>query len=214
MRSFFACLLGVSLLAAIMPASANHPGKNLDKLMFKRSKFFQIIDKPSAPPFELADANGKPVSLSGFKRKVVVLNFVFASCANVCPLHAELIAKIQSTINITAMKDRVQFITITTDPARDTSDVMKGYGSARGLNSLNWIFLTKRMGQSDDITRKIAAQYGVKFLPMKDGQQMHGVVTHIIDRGGRFAAKFHGLKVDPLNVVLYINGLTNSKHPR
>lgn len=39
---------------------------------------------------------------------------------------------------------------------------------------------------------------------------MHGVVTHVIDLGGRFAAKFHGLRFDPLNMVLYINGLTNT----
>ena len=39
---------------------------------------------------------------------------------------------------------------------------------------------------------------------------MHGVVTHVIDRGGRFAAKFHGMRFDPLNMVLYVNGLTNN----
>ena len=39
---------------------------------------------------------------------------------------------------------------------------------------------------------------------------MHGTVTHVIDRGGRFAAKFHGLRFDPLNMVLYINGLSNN----
>jgi protein SCO1/2 len=39
---------------------------------------------------------------------------------------------------------------------------------------------------------------------------MHGAVTHVIDRGGRFAAKFHGLRFDTLNMVLYINGLTNN----
>jgi protein SCO1 len=32
----------------------------------------------------------------------------------------------------------------------------------------------------------------------------------VIDRGGRFAAKFHGLRFDPLNLVMYVNGLTNS----
>lgn len=30
------------------------------------------------------------------------------------------------------------------------------------------------------------------------------------DHGGRFAGKFHGIRFDPLNLVLYINGLTNS----
>lgn len=39
---------------------------------------------------------------------------------------------------------------------------------------------------------------------------MHGVVTHVIDRGGRLAAKFHGLRFEPVNMVLYLNGLINN----
>jgi protein SCO1/2 len=42
-----------------------------------------------------------------------------------------------------------------------------------------------------------------------DGYQTHGVVTHVIDRGGRWAANFHGLDFAPVNLVLYINGLVN-----
>ncbi len=34
--------------------------------------------------------------------------------------------------------------------------------------------------------------------------------THIVHRNGRFAAKFHGLRFDPLSMVMYINGLTNN----
>jgi protein SCO1/2 len=33
---------------------------------------------------------------------------------------------------------------------------------------------------------------------------MHAMVTHVIDRGGRFAAKFHGLRFDPTNLVLNV----------
>jgi protein SCO1/2 len=47
---------------------------------------------------------------------------------------------------------------------------------------------------------------------MEDGQQMHGAVFHVIDRGGRLAGKFHGLDFDPMNMVLYINGLTNAPY--
>ena len=46
--------------------------------------------------------------------------------------------------------------------------------------------------------------------PWDDGQQIHSVVTHVIDRDGRFAAKFHELKFGRVNMVLYINGLINN----
>lgn len=204
-------LLALALLPALaLPASAHHPGADLDEMMGSEEKFFQAIDEPAAPPFELANADGKVVRLSDFSDKIVVLNFIFASCTDFCPIHSEVIADIQEKINATPMKDRVQFLTITTDPAKDTAAVLKEYGPAHGLDAENWMFLTTLPGQPEDTTRKLSEQYDVRFEPLEDGQQMHGAVTHIIDRGGRFAAKFHGLRFDTLNMVLYINGLTNN----
>jgi protein SCO1/2 len=197
-------------LALASPAPAHHPGADLDKLMGSEEKFFQAIDEPAAPPFELADADGQTVRLSDFSDKIVVLNFIFASCTDVCPIHSEVIADIQRKVNDTPMKDRVQFLTVTTDPIKDTPDVLEAYGPAHGLDAHNWMFLTAKPGQPEDTTRKLSEEYNVRFEPLEDGQQMHGIVTHVIDRGGRFAAKFHGLRFDTLNMVLYINGLTNN----
>ena len=116
-------------------------------------------------------------------------------------------------ISLTPMKDRVQFISVTTDPVNDTPDVLRDYGSAHGLKDANWMFLTTTPGQAEDTTRKLATQFGHKFIKTDDGYQTHGVVTHIIDKSGRWAANFHGLRFKPVNLVLYINGLTNKQRP-
>ncbi|WP_437412949.1 SCO family protein [Sinorhizobium meliloti] len=201
----------LSLLLASAPATLpHHPGADLDKMMGSSEKFFQVIDEPVAPPFELADADGKMVRLSDFSNKIVVLYFIFASCTDLCPIHSEVIADIQRKINITPMKDMVQFLAITTDPSKDTPEVLKTYGAEHGLDASNWMFLTIGPGQPEDTTRKLSEAYKVRFEPLDDDQQMHGAVTHVIDRGGRFAAKFHGLRFDPMNMVLYINGLSNN----
>ncbi len=197
------------LLALALPVLAHHPDADLDKLMGNEEKFFQVIDEPTAPPFELVDADGKVVRLSNFSEKIVVLYFIFASCTDICPVHTEVIADIQKKINATPMKDRVQFLAVTTDPAKDTPEVMKAYGPAHGLDSRNWLFLTARPDAPKDATRKLAEGYRLRFEPTEDGQQMHGIVTHVIAQGGRFAAKFHGLRFDPENMVFYINALAD-----
>ena len=38
------------------------------------------------------------------------------------------------------------------------------------------------------------------------------VETHLIDREGAWRGNFHGLRFDPTNLVLYINGLANDVH--
>ena len=144
-------------LSLATPAMAHHPGENLDEVMGDKEQFFQKIDEP-APPFDLADADGSPVRLSDFADKIVVLNFIFARCTDVCPLHSELVADVQSKINVTPMKDMVQFITVTTDPDVDTPDVLRGYGKAHGLDLDNWTVLTAQPGA--DIGRSGHAAQG------------------------------------------------------
>jgi protein SCO1 len=44
--------------------------------------------------------------------------------------------------------------------------------------------------------RALSEACDTPFAPTEDGQQTHGVVFHAIDRGGRLAAKFHGLQFE------------------
>src|SRR3546814_6049226 len=88
------------------------------------------------------------------------------------------------------MKDMVEFVTITTDPEEDTADILADYGPAHGFDPANWTFLTTLPDQAEDSTRGIAQAFGHSFTEGEDGYQAHGVVTHVIDRGGRWDANF------------------------
>jgi protein SCO1/2 len=206
-RSLF---LGLMLVLAGVASAAAHSLKDLEGQLLKRERYVQMMSK-KAPEFALQDTNGRRIRLSDFAGKVVVLNFVFTNCPDVCPLHSEAIASIQEAINPTPMKDVVQFVTITTDPERDTPVVMQAYGSTHGLDPINWVFLTSGTDESE-ATRELAGRYGLKFTPSKDGYQMHGIVTHLIDKSGNLRARYHGLKFNETNMIVHINALTNDNH--
>ncbi len=194
---------------AAAPATA-HSLEELEGTLKKREKYLQIVQEP-ASDFTLQDAQGREVGLADFRGKVVVLNFIYTNCPDVCPLHSERLAEIQEMINPTPMRDIVQFITITTDPANDTPEVMKAYGPAHGLDPVNWIFLTGSPSQPA-ATREIAGRYGLKFTRIEDDYLLHGLVTFLIDKSGNLRAKYHGLKFKPVNFVLHVNALTNDDH--
>ena len=198
-----------AILFALQPALA-HSLKELEDNLFQRETYVEFMDRP-APGFSLADAEGQSVSLADFRGKVVVLWFVYTHCPNECPLQSEKLAHIQALVNGTPMRDLVRFMTITTDPARDTPDVLQGYGKLHGLDAANWVFLTSGTDK-DAATREIADRYGLKFTSTGEGEQMHGVVTHVIDKSGNLRARFHGLKFADTNLILYVNALTNDNH--
>jgi protein SCO1/2 len=187
-----------------------HSLKALEDQLFRREPYVEIANRP-AFDFALRDVAGRAVSLADFRGKVVVLWFIYAGCPDVCPLHSEAIARIQAAINQTPMRDLVQFVTVTTDPQRDTADVLKAYGLAHGLDPVNWVFLTSGPGRPT-ATRELAERYGLKFTAVKDGYQMHGIVTHLIDKSGMLRARYHGLKFQPTNLIVHVNALTNDDH--
>lgn len=199
--------LSLALVTATVMAAGAHSLKELESQLVDREKYFQPIDKDT-PGFELRDAAGRTVQLADFQDKVVVLHFIYTTCPDVCPLHADRIAQIQEMVNQTAMKDQVQFVSITTDPENDTAEVLRTYGPTHGLDPVNWVFLTSGSDRPS-ATRELAERYGHKFTKTEGGYQMHGVVTHVIAREGRWRANFHGLKFNPTNLVLLVNALVN-----
>ena len=200
---------GLALLAVAAAAStgAAHSLKQLESELRGREKYFQAMVE-AAPDFELKDADGRTVRLSDLRGQVIVLNFIYTTCPDVCPLHAERIAEVQAMVNQTPMKDLVRFISITTDPETDTPQALRDYGPAHGLDHANWVFLTSGPERSV-ATRRLAERYGLRFDKTDDGTQIHAVVTHVIDREGRWRAKFHGLRFDPANLVVFVNALVN-----
>lgn len=198
-----------TLTIGLVQGAWAHSLDEVDAMLQSDEKYFQQIDKP-IPDFTLRTADGRVVRPADLAGKVVLLHFIYTSCPDVCPLHAEKIAEVQKMVNSTPMKDRVVFISITTDPRKDAPDVLKAYGPAHGLDPVNWLFLTTAPDQPEDATRKLAEAFGHKFTLTDDGYQMHGIVTHVIDREGRWRANFHGLNFQPINLVTFVNALTNN----
>jgi protein SCO1/2 len=199
----------LATLGTAAAASAyGHSLKEFEDEFYPKEPFFQALHK-TTPDFTLSDATGALVHPADFLGKVVVLHFIYSRCTDVCPLHAEKLAQVQGMINQTPMKDMVRFVSITTDPGQDTAEVLTAYGPQHGLDRVNWQFLTTAPGQPEDYTRKLAQDFGHKFTVEADGTITHGVITHIIGKYGSWQGNFHGLEFQPVNMLMFINALTN-----
>ncbi len=190
--------------------AAAHSLKEFEAALNEREAYAQIVHYPAAP-FALKDADDRPVKLSDYRGKVVLLYFIYAGCKDVCPLQSQKLAGVQRDVNATPMRNRVQFVAVTTDPVGDTPSVMTAYPRLHGLDTANWVFLTSGK-EKPAATRELAEQYGLKFTLTSDGVQMHGVVTHLIDKSGNLRVRYHGLKFNSVNLVAHINALLNDIH--
>ena len=189
--------LGILLLwlaAAPALAMADHPGADrLDHVTAEREPAFEATDTFEFPDLDLRTAGGQKFSLDPLGDQIIVLSFVPEGCGAPCAAQQGLLQRVRQNIDATPMRDMVTFVTV--GPEQDPQgDIDAASGSA----------VLPQSGSAADLEGAFAA--------LSD-RNAESLLVHVIDRAGRHAAVLHGTGFDPLNVTLYINGLTNAPPP-
>jgi protein SCO1/2 len=136
--------------------------------------------------FTLTDHNGIPLSLSDFRGKVVLLNFGYTHCPDICPATMLTMQRLVKLLGDDA--DKVQILFITLDPERDTPERLSAY-----MEYFNPGFIALT-GAIEEIS-KVAKQYGTRFekeaFDEEGGYSIaHTGVIYLVDQQGRIRAFF------------------------
>jgi protein SCO1/2 len=145
-----------------------------------------------APAFTLTAQDGRRLSLNELRAKVVVVTFIYASCADSCPLLTAKMATLQDDLGAD-FGPKVFFVSITVDPERDTPEVLTRYAQAHGANLSGWAFLT---GTPDEI-RGVARQYGIYYKKQAAGDVDHTFLTSLVDQSGTLRVQYLGIRFNP-----------------
>jgi protein SCO1 len=155
-----------------------------------------------APDFALVDQEGGRVSLAALRGKVVLLDFVYTSCPGPCPILTGLLRDVRDGLS-PADRARVQLVSITLDPARDTPEVLRDYATKRRIDPQGWSFATGSAADVDTVARA----YGVGSVRQPSGEIEHTVATFLIDGEGRIARRYLGTQHDPAAIRADVEGL-------
>ncbi len=162
-----------------------------------------LPDMGPAPDFVLVSQDGTEVGLASLRGKVVVVAFIYTSCSDVCPLLTEKMARVQDNLGESFGRD-VAFVSITVDPERDTSEVLRAYAEAFDADPAGWFFLTGEV----EAVRRVAARYGLVTIPGADDAVDHNLLTTLIDRRGRMRVQYLGHRFDPEELHLDLLALS------
>lgn len=131
------------------------------------------------PDFTLADQEGHPFTLNSLRGQVWVADFIFTSCAGACPVMTTQMTGLQKEL-----PPEIHLVSVTVDPARDTSKILKSYAVRHGADPARWHFLT---GPAVVLTPLI--QKGFR-LSVAEGTSPEEPIAHsqrfvLIDRAGQ-----------------------------
>ncbi len=203
-------LLAVTL--SFSPMAWSHDLGSMEKHMSEAEPYTQVMNQP-APGFSLRDPDGKPVSLTDFRGKPVVLYFLYARCRDECPLHSLKIKHVQDQVAEAGLSDQIQFVAIATDieDAAATAELMRDHPKHYGLDTSSWTYLYGGPGR-ETAGMELAKTYTLEFTPVGESVQLHGVVTHLIDPEGQMRARYHGLDFDTVSLISYAAALLHGEH--
>ncbi|QNE45890.1 redoxin domain-containing protein [Glaciihabitans sp. INWT7] len=182
-----ALALVVVAIVALVPAAPSTPGSAAeDPVGIGRpaSSLLELanlgVSHTRMPDFALTDQRGKPLSLSQFAGRAVVLSFNDDQCEDLCTLLAQDVAAADHDLGARA-KD-VAFVSVNANPYYPAVDAVKTWTDAHGLASAsNWYFGT---GPAATLA-SVAKKYGVPItLHAKSRTVDHGAQLFFIDPKG------------------------------
>jgi cytochrome oxidase Cu insertion factor (SCO1/SenC/PrrC family) len=144
-RPFAAAVLGV-FLASCGGGNRVQPAAGLGG---------NVIEHPvQAADFTLTDQHGLPFHMADTRGKVALMSFIYTSCTDICPFEAVKVKVAHDLLGADA--DKVAFVTVTTDPKRDTPEVMGAYSKTLGMFDA-WHFV----GGSPKDVKAVWFNYGI-----------------------------------------------------
>ncbi|KAB0682108.1 SCO family protein [Aureimonas leprariae] len=138
-------------------------------------------DAPYGTPFQLADANGAPITEKVFQGKPTALFFGFTNCPEVCPTTLSELGAYREELKKSGKDFQIVFVTV--DPDRDTFEVLKNYV---GAISPDVVAIT---GPKDRLEAMLKG-WGVYWKKVGDGPDYtmdHTATTFLLDARGSFA---------------------------
>jgi protein SCO1/2 len=153
-------------------------------------------DRSPAPPFALVDQNAVPLALADLRGQAVLLDFIWTRCPGPCPVLTGIMADVQQALP-PEVRARTRLVSITLDPANDTTEALHAYARKRALDTSGWSLLTGSQEQVDAVTRG----YGVFAARAADGTIDHLVAIFLIDPEGRIAERYIGLDHQPAEIA-------------
>jgi protein SCO1 len=104
------------------------------------------------PQFALTDQTGRPFSSTELVGKVVVANFIFTTCTDICPLLSGTMAQLRDELRAARLLgDKALLVSFSVDPENDTPAALAEYGARFGADPAEWRFLTGERAQIDEL---------------------------------------------------------------
>jgi cytochrome oxidase Cu insertion factor (SCO1/SenC/PrrC family) len=212
-RGALVSLLVLSLLWLVAPPADARQADEPPRMDFVLPEpgTYQLHRIMRAPDGHVVTVDGHAQKLSQLTRdRITLLGFIYTRCIDPqgCPLAYRVFSRLEEELHATpALVDKVQLVSLSFDPARDSPSVMKHYAGPRleEERGLRWLFLTTRSvtdlmplveGFGQDVRYSVDRSTG---RPVR--QLSHVLKVFLIDRAGYVREIYTSTFLHPQSII-------------
>ena len=136
------------------------------------------------PDFTLQNQHAQTVSARALRGRVLVIDFIFTRCPDVCPLLTEQLSALRKQLPEHAP---IQLLSFSVDPEHDTPALLQQFAALHGAVREDWWFLT---GPLDEVKRVViqGLKQAMDAQPAAAGlgsaNVLHGTHFVLVDAAG------------------------------
>ena len=124
------------------------------------------------PSAQYVDQNGRPVTISQFNGKTLIVGFIYTNCNDQCPILTSKFGRLAQMLP----SDRFELLEISIDPARDSVAALHTFALAHDVHGPNWLLLRGAPQNADTVERPL----GVSVVAGRSGELLHSERTVIV----------------------------------
>jgi len=167
------------------PAETGKGSFGLDQTAALRASQSVIGKLPS--DYTMSDRTGQPVSLSSFRGKPLLVNFVYTGCFDVCPTSSVALYKAVGAMRDRFGVDQFEVVTIGFNQPTDSPLAMRDFAKRLRIKDPNWEFLSPRAEDVAALTR----DFGFSYVATPMGFD-HTLQVSMLDAEGRIHRQVYG----------------------
>lgn len=158
--------------------------------------------------YVLQDRTGKPVRLTDFRDKPLLVSFIYTGCFQSCPTDTLLVSRAVTAAQDLLGGEAFRVVSIGFNQPFDSPEAMAAFSKQRGISTRNWEFLSPAPAD----VKAMAADFGFTYFATPKGFD-HVTQLTMVDRSGRVYRQLYGDNLNAPALLTALRDLDNGALP-